>query len=220
MWDAKQIEFAAKSQMLVKQVSQSPREPHERLQLARLRAGYDSASDAARAMGVSVPTYSHHENATRGFTRQAERYARFFRVSLDWLLTGRGEMRGRAAGVPLWGTVGAGAAVLPVSDDGGVLPLEHIDMPDAAHLAALRVQGDSQYPRFLDGEVILFETIARTPSYLVGRYCVCDLEDGRRLVKMLRRGTEKGLFTLESHNAPPEEDVKLRSAFAVRATLM
>ena len=68
-------------------------EPHHRLRFAREQAGYASASDAARAMGVEEPTYLGHENGSRGLSRAGQRYAKFFRVSLDWLLAGRGEFR-------------------------------------------------------------------------------------------------------------------------------
>src|SRR5712691_4408768 len=66
-------------------------EPHHRLRFAREQAGYGRASDAARAIGVEEPTYLGHENGSRGLSRAGPRYARFFRVSLDWLLAGRGE---------------------------------------------------------------------------------------------------------------------------------
>jgi phage repressor protein C with HTH and peptisase S24 domain len=65
--------------------------PHQRLRFARAQAGYASASDAARAMGIGEPTYLGHENGNRGLSRAARRYALFFHVSLDWLLGGRGE---------------------------------------------------------------------------------------------------------------------------------
>src|SRR5262249_42707558 len=68
-------------------------EPHLRLRCARERAGYASASDAARAMGVEEPTYLGHENGSRGLSRAGPRYAKFFRVSLDWRLAGRGEFK-------------------------------------------------------------------------------------------------------------------------------
>src|SRR6266850_4608554 len=71
----------------------APHEPHHRLRFAREQAGYASASDAARAMGVEEPTYLGHENGSRGLSRAGPRYARFFRVSLDWLLAGRGEFK-------------------------------------------------------------------------------------------------------------------------------
>lgn len=68
--------------------------PEDRLRQAREMASYKTASDAARAMGVPIPTYTQHENGTRDFIDSAARYAAFFRVSLDWLLTGRGVPRG------------------------------------------------------------------------------------------------------------------------------
>ncbi|MDF1626997.1 MAG: XRE family transcriptional regulator [Parvibaculaceae bacterium] len=64
-------------------------EIHDRLRDARTRANYDSAAAAAEAMGVNYYTYIQHENGTRGITRKtAERYAKFYRVDLTWLLTG------------------------------------------------------------------------------------------------------------------------------------
>ena len=56
---------------------------------------YETAVEAAQAMGIPPATYIQHENGTRGSgslpRAAAERYAKFFRVSLDWLLTGKGE---------------------------------------------------------------------------------------------------------------------------------
>lgn len=68
-------------------------QPYERLQRARELAGYENATDAADAMGVPRPTYLGHENGSRGFKGTAERYAKFFRVSFEWLMTGAGEPR-------------------------------------------------------------------------------------------------------------------------------
>jgi phage repressor protein C with HTH and peptisase S24 domain len=51
----------------------------DRLRAARIEAGYPSISAAARAMGVPIATYTHHENGTREFdTETAERYGKFF----------------------------------------------------------------------------------------------------------------------------------------------
>lgn len=67
--------------------------PEERLQRARVLAGYEDAAAGARALGVPYATYAGHENGSRGFKGQAERYAAFFQVDLTWLLTGRGQAR-------------------------------------------------------------------------------------------------------------------------------
>jgi phage repressor protein C with HTH and peptisase S24 domain len=62
----------------------------DRLKQARLKAGYSSAALAATAMGVSPATYAQHENGLRGFpAARAEKYARFFRVTPEWLLYGK-----------------------------------------------------------------------------------------------------------------------------------
>lgn len=62
---------------------------HERLRQARERASYVRASDAARAFGWPVSTYLGHENGSRGLTKDAaERYARAFKVTWQWLLGG------------------------------------------------------------------------------------------------------------------------------------
>ncbi|MGN6539144.1 MAG: LexA family protein [Mesorhizobium sp.] len=63
----------------------------DRLKQARIDAGYQNAREAADALGVNYTTYGQHENGTRNIpARSAERYARKFKVSLEWLLTGRG----------------------------------------------------------------------------------------------------------------------------------
>lgn len=64
----------------------------ERLKAAREKFGFETAADAARALGVKVYTYSQHENGTRGFKRDsAEKYARKFKVPVEWLLYGHGD---------------------------------------------------------------------------------------------------------------------------------
>lgn len=63
---------------------------NERLKWAREHAGFETAAEAARAMSIKYPTYACHENTSRGFNARAARYAAFYKVSLDWLLTGKG----------------------------------------------------------------------------------------------------------------------------------
>lgn len=63
----------------------------DRLKWARQHAGFASASDAARSLGVSLTTYMGHENGSRGFAAKAQRYARRYRVDLTWLMTGEGQ---------------------------------------------------------------------------------------------------------------------------------
>lgn len=72
-------------------------DPAERLRIARLRAGYETAKEAAEALGFPVSTYLGHENGSRGYpAKKAEIYARKFKVREQWLLYGVGEGPGQA----------------------------------------------------------------------------------------------------------------------------
>src|SRR5579864_6362894 len=65
--------------------------PGSRLKAARERAGYDSAKAAALAMGVPIATYTEHEKATTHLpARRADDYAKFFGITPEYLLYGRG----------------------------------------------------------------------------------------------------------------------------------
>jgi transcriptional regulator with XRE-family HTH domain len=65
-----------------------------RLRQARKGAGFSTAQEACDRFGWSYPTYSGHENGSRGFkTASAEEYARAFRVDLGWLITGNSRPR-------------------------------------------------------------------------------------------------------------------------------
>lgn len=68
-------------------------ELHERLQTARKQAGFESAADAAAALGVPYPTYAGHENGSSGFRAdKGELYARRFKVRFEWLMREIGPM--------------------------------------------------------------------------------------------------------------------------------
>lgn len=90
------------------------RTPGERLRQARRDSGFKSARDAASALGVAYSTYAGHENGSRDFDAEtAQRYARKFRCSLEWLLTGRKSqnmtgVKSPVAAVPILGIVRAG----------------------------------------------------------------------------------------------------------------
>lgn len=51
-------------------------------------------------MGIPVPTYIQHENGARGFpATRAERYAKFFRVTPEYLLYGKPSLKSAAPGL-------------------------------------------------------------------------------------------------------------------------
>lgn len=193
-------------------------EQHDRLKAARKAAGYDTAADAAEAMGVPYSTYSAHENGEKRLTRAGDRYARFFHVSKAWLMDGAGEMKGSRRAVPIYGSVGAGATVEQIGDTAAHDAVGEVDIPEAEGLGALIVRGESQWPKWIDGDVIIYEMQPRRPAELVNRYCIVETISGDRLIKMLRRSPKPGFWILESHNAPPAE-AELLSAYRYVMTM-
>lgn len=181
---------------------------HSRLKSARIQAGYSTAAEAARALGIGLSTYSAYENGQNQFHKVAEKFARRFNVNIEWLLFGRGQPKApeiRKQEIPLMGIVAAGSSVLPVQDAAGEGLIDTITLPEPGHIAALLVKGDSMFPRFMDGEIILYDPSPRQPATMVGHYAVVQTLDGRVMIKKLRPGRRADHWALWSHNAPEEE---------------
>jgi len=185
----------------------------QRLKQAREKAGYPTAKAAVDAMnGVKLFTYRQHENGTRGVPRDAAvRYARFFRVPVEWLLTGRGG-EGPTT-VPVVSYVGAGAEIYPIDDFPKGRGLEQVEAPPGApECVAAWIKGDSMYPLRAGWLVFWAKHQEGVPDACIGMLCVVKVKDGPTLLKELRRGSKRGRYTLESWNAPPREDVAVEWA--------
>ena len=94
-------------------------------------------------------------------------------------------------------------------------------MPTDGTLAALKIRGESQYPRFLDGEYILYDTRTVAPESLIGQYAVVQTMDGRQMIKMLYRSAKGGdnRWRLWSHNAPEIDPIELMGAWRYMGVL-
>lgn len=192
---------------------------NQRLTWARETSGYKTPTEAARALGVPTPTYLGHENGStgRGVPKEAAiRYALFFNVSLEWLLTNKGVARGRPI-VSVVGYVGAGAEVIPVDDHALGAGLSYVAPPPGVEFpcVAAIIKGDSMHP-FEDGWLVFWTRDASgVPEECIGKLCVVSLTDGRMYLKRLRRGSQKHRYNLESWNAPTIENVSLEWAARV-----
>lgn len=181
---------------------------------ARELRGFKSAKDAAIRFGFNYNTYSQHERGVAGITRAAKDYARAFRVSEAWLLTGEGQPEEERF-VKIRGLAGAGpdGTVLFATGDGdfGEVPAPIDASPT---VEALEVKGTSMYGIANDGWLIFYEDKEPPSQHHMGELCVCWLEDDRVLIKIPRPGRLPGLFHLESANAPTMYDVPVR-AFSI-----
>lgn len=182
----------------------------ERLVRAREYARFESAADAAAALGVAYSTYAGHENDSSGFrAKSGELYARRFRVSFDWLMTGKGRMLAHGERlIPIVGLAGAGpdGSVLFAEGDGNfgevVAPLDAAETTEA-----LEVRGNSMHGLANDGWLIFYDEKTEPNQEHFGEPCVCWLAGGRVLVKIPQPTSAPGFYNLESVNAPTMRDV-------------
>lgn len=192
----------------------------ERLTKARIRAGYEKAIDAAQALGVRPSTYYSHENGSIGLRASvADKYARKFKVSLDWLLTGRGDMQPNGAapyeidvaGLPLLGSIQAGhwLELGFAQEEARVEMVPIIRDPRFPHAKqyALRVVGDSMDLDYPDGSIVTCVDFADSGMSL-GEGLIVHVERqraGGQLVEITLKAVElrRGKLCLVPHSSNP-----------------
>lgn len=159
-------------------------------------------------MGYSKGGYLKLERGERKLTLAIiERAAEVFGVSFSEVYTQE---------VPLVGYVGAGAEMHHYSD--GDNPNEFVPMPPGGgdNTVAVQIRGSSLGSIF-DTWLVYYDEVRDPPSYdMLGKLCVVGLEDGRVLVKKLRRGSAPGLYNLESVTEGLIEDVTITWAAKVK----
>lgn len=120
--------------------------------------------------------------------------------------------------VPIVGRIGAGGSI--IFEDIGVAETIRRPPETTGPLVGLEVEGDSQFPKFENGDVVF---ISRTHPGVdpvdVGSFCAVRLRNGETYLKILAKGSLPGRFTLRSHNAPDIEDVELEWATPIRAVI-
>lgn len=190
-----------------------------RLREARKKRGYGSAAKAAEAIGVPYGTYSGHENGSRGISHEdVARYARFFRVPVEWLAFGKGSVS-ETRTIPIAGLVGLGEKIQWYGGDHFTLGVVEIPFPLPPDCFALEARGNSQFPRVKDGELVITKWFDGPASNLLGQEAIIETVNDEYMLKTIRRGSDHDLFNLESHNAPLMEDVEIRRAGPVMMIL-
>jgi len=182
----------------------------KRLEKARLARGFEDAKAAATYFGWKYDTYAQHENGLRGLVRAVDKYAKAFRVSEAWLLTGEGRGPGNPRELPLMGYIGAGAEIEPDYEQVPPEGLEQIEIPfDVSdELICFKVSGDSMLPVYRDGFVVVAYRDQKRPlESFYGEDAIVRTSDGRRYIKTVERGVSG--VNLRSFNAPLIEGVRL-----------
>lgn len=168
----------------------------------------------AADLGVTRPMISRYETGHHQLPDYiVERASQVFAVTAAFIRYGDTENRM----VQVRGRVGAGAHIEAIEAP----PWRYVEVPASWQDAlAVEVVGLSCYPVYEDGDVIVARGEQRLlEDEFLGKMCIVESADGLGLVKRVRRGSAPGIYTLESPNAPPIEDVPLLSARPVKMRL-
>ena len=118
--------------------------------------------------------------------------------------------------VPVVGYVSAGAETHFFDQE--QTTLDEVTAPDGAteKSVAVEIRGDS-LGSFFDKWIAHYDDVRKpvTPD-LIGHLCIVRLEDGRTVIKKIKRGTSDGLWTLLSQFEAPMYDEEVE--FAARIT--
>jgi len=168
-------------------------QPKDRLKQARIAAGYDTPTDAAKAIrDINRNTLTSHENGNRDISRKAaERYAHYFDVSAGWLLYGEeGEEARTEYRIPVVSMVSAGR----LTSQQGITPTDverYISVDDLPNgdWIALTVDGDSMNRIAPDQSTII---VNRADDTLIdGKYYVFSIHAGDATFKTYKRNPER-----------------------------
>lgn len=186
-------------------------ESNDRLKKARENAKFKSARSAALRFGWNPSTYASHENGQTPVPPDAAKvYARAFKCSQGWILTGEGSPAAQNI-VRVMGMIGAGGSITPEYEQVPEEGLSEIEtpfpLPDDA--IAFRVEGNSMWPRYDPGDVVICRSRQSDPLSLIGVEVAVRTSRGQRYLKRILRGNARDLYDLESHNAEPIRGVRV-----------
>lgn len=179
--------------------------------LAELRVAADlTQEEAAEAMGLSLGGYRKLEYGERRLKlEQIHRAAEAF--SVTFAEVGQ-DVEAPSSSVPVMGYIGAGAEIDPDMEQVPPEGLDQVEVPFAIPdgIIAFEVRGESMYPRYDPGDVLLvYKEQQRPTSSLISEDVAVKVEGGGRFLKRLMRGTKPNTFNLESWNARTIESVRL-----------
>jgi transcriptional regulator with XRE-family HTH domain len=186
-----------------------------RIREARTARGWSQAK-LAEAVGKTQTALTWWENGGREPSRaDVALIARALGIDVGLLELGDEAAGIRPRGYPHIGKVGAGGSGEYDDDYALGEALGYIDplpgMPVDQEIIVLDVDGDSMAPAVFDGDLAFFGPIRHDVDALLNKRVMARLNDGRKFFKIIKRGTEPGLYTLRSLNptTPDIEDVRI-----------
>ncbi|MDJ1632698.1 XRE family transcriptional regulator [Rhizobium rhizogenes] len=176
--------------------------------------------DVAEATGLSVSYVSRLESGLRNLSvKNLNLFAHALNVSPKEILAADESQKGNT--VAVMGRIGAGAEILPEDEQVPPEGLYDIETPfplpeDAI---AFEVAGESMWPRYDPGDVIICWRQGVDANEVLGWEAAVKTSTGQRYLKRVLRGAETGTFDLESHNALPIRGVRLVWIAAIQSVI-
>ncbi len=157
----------------------------------------------------------------RGITTETlTALAPVLKTTAAWLLEGIGDP---ASGnlVRVVGRIGAGANIHPEFQQVSVESLYEIEVPfpNSTDEIAFQIEGDSMWPRYDPGDMIICWHQGTNAEELIGWEAAVRTADGKRYLKRIQRGAANGTFDLESHNAAPIRGVRIEWAAEIKGVV-
>ena len=162
-------------------------------------------------------------NDRRGITTETLiALAPVLKTTAAWLLEGVGDPTpGNINSVQVVGRIGAGAEIQPEFEQippEGLYEIE-VPFPVSADAIAFQIEGDSMWPRYDPGDVIICWRQGTNVNDVIGWEAAVRTADGKRYLKRIQRGATSGTFDLESHNAAPIRGVRIEWAAEIKGVV-
>lgn len=176
--------------------------------------------DLAEKTGLSVSYVGRLESGERNLSvKHLALFADALSVSSQELLPTEVEKKRNV--VAVMGRIGAGAEIVPEEEQIPTEGLYEIEtpfpLPDDA--IAFEVHGESMWPRYDDGDIIICWRQGVVVEEVLGWEAAVKTSSGRRYLKRVLRGADVGTYDLESHNAPPIRGVKIEWIAAIQSVI-
>lgn len=158
-----------------------------------------SQRELARALNVSPSAiYTYMSGANTPRMDKIDSMCKFFGISRAELLQAQPDSPDDTdtVDIPIYGSVPAGVPVEAIEDIDGTVQIPADWLRGGKQYIALRVHGDSMYPRYLDGDIVI---IRLTPEFVGGKDSVVYVNGYEATLKTVHTYTP-GQITLQPVN--------------------
>lgn len=148
-----------------------------------------SQKELAKSLSIPQNTFSQYETGKRAPDFETlKKIANYFNVTVDYLLGDSSEPLPQTGiiRVPVYGVIPAGIPMSAIEDI-----LDYEEMPESRDTVgkeffALRLKGDSMFPNYLDGDIVIFQ---RQDTCDSGKDCAVMVNGDDATFKRIERKT-------------------------------